>query len=145
MFFKIPSYLEQRLFYNNYFLVTNTFSDQLRLEDKYFYSTASVWMSFSFRINNYSEYTFSKLVPLPDNYFFRGRTFLGAGISWKQSFFLLVLCNQFHSIYIWNRYVASVTFKEVTGNCGIPKQASKDGPNEFCSTGGTKVVAIRIC
>ena len=77
-------------FYNNYFLVTNTFSDQLRLDDKYFYSTASVWISFSFRINNYSEYTFSKQVLLPDNYFFRGRTFLGAGISWKQSFFLIV-------------------------------------------------------
>ena len=35
--FKIPSCLEQLLLSNNYSLVTNTFSDQLLLEDKYFF------------------------------------------------------------------------------------------------------------
>ena len=51
------------------------------------------------RISNYSEY-----VLLPNSYFFRKRTFLGVGISWKKSLFLIVLRNQFHSIYTWKEF-----------------------------------------
>ena len=46
-FFRTPSCLEELLLSNNYVLVTNTFSDQLLLEDKYFFSTATAmfWRS----------------------------------------------------------------------------------------------------
>ena len=42
---------------------------------------------------------FFEAVLVLSSYFFRRGTFLGAGISWKMSLFLIVLCNQFHSNY----------------------------------------------
>ena len=39
-FFRIRSCLGQLLLSNNYLLVTNTFSDQVLVEDKYFFTTA---------------------------------------------------------------------------------------------------------
>ena len=41
-FFRTPSCLEELFLSNSYILVTNTFSDQLLLEYKYFFSTATV-------------------------------------------------------------------------------------------------------
>ena len=41
--------------------------------------------------------------------------------------------------------VTNVTFDKVGSNCGILKQASENGPNEFRGTCGSKDVAIRIC
>ena len=46
IFFRIPSCLEQLLPSYKYFLVTNTFSNQLLLEDKYVFSTATVLVEF---------------------------------------------------------------------------------------------------
>ena len=91
-FFRTPTCLEELRLSNNYFLVTNTFSDQLLLEYKYFFSTATVMCrrSYFLRISNYSKHvaTFLKQAVLPYSYFFRRITFLGAGISWEESLFL---------------------------------------------------------
>ena len=42
IFFFIPSCLEQQLLCNNYFLVINSFSDELLPQDKNFFSTTTV-------------------------------------------------------------------------------------------------------
>ena len=57
-FFQNTWCLKELLLSSNYFLVTNTFSDQLLLKDKYFFSTASVMFhrSYLFRISNYSKH-----------------------------------------------------------------------------------------
>ena len=53
-FFRTPSCLEELFLSNSYILVTNTFSDQLLLEYKYFFSTATVMFrrSYFLRISN---------------------------------------------------------------------------------------------
>ena len=56
--FPKPSCLEELLLSNNYFLVTNTFCDQLLLEYKCFFSTATIMFRRSYfcRISNYSKH-----------------------------------------------------------------------------------------
>ena len=103
-FFRIPSCLGQLipsykylvltiLFLINYFLKINTFSAQLLFRKSFF-----------FRISNYSEYVlfrsgafYGQLLFQKRN-LFRGRYFL------IQSLFLVVLRNQFHSIYTWKDF-----------------------------------------
>ena len=63
IFFRIPSCLKQLLF-NNYFLLINTFSDQLLLKDKYFSVQMLLRRSYFFRISNCLEHVL-----------FRGRQF----------------------------------------------------------------------
>ena len=63
-FFRIPSCLEQPLLSNNSFLVTNTSSVQLLLEDKCFFSTGTV-----------SEEVFSRISNLSEHVLFRNRCF----------------------------------------------------------------------
>ena len=104
IFFRIPSCLGQLipsykyfvwtiLFLINYFLKINTFSAQLLFRKSFF-----------FRISNYSEYVlfrsgafYGQLLFQKRN-LFRGRYFL------IQSLFLVVLRNQFHSIYTWKDF-----------------------------------------
>ena len=84
----------QILFLISYFFKINTFSAQLLSRRDFF-----------FRISNYSEHVlFRKQVLLPNSHFFRRSTFLAAAISWKQSLFVIVLRNQFHSIYTWKDF-----------------------------------------
>ena len=72
-FFRISSCLEQLLPSYNYFLVTNIFLNQFLIEDKYFFSKATVSEEVIFsRISNYSEYV---LFRSRHSYFFR-RTYL---------------------------------------------------------------------
>ena len=90
-FFRTPSCLEELLLSNNYFLVTNTFSDQLFLEYKKFFSTATVMSSKSYflRVSNYSKHRlFQSRRFFRTATFFRRITLLGAGISWKEPLFL---------------------------------------------------------
>ena len=104
IFFRIPSCLGQLipsykyfvltiLFLINYFLKINTFSAQLLFRKSFF-----------FRISNYSEYVlfrsgafYGQLLFQKRN-LFRGRYFL------IKSLFLVVLRNQFHSIYTWKDF-----------------------------------------
>ena len=58
---------------NNFFMARNTSPDQLLLEDNYFPVQVPFRRSFFFKIRNEEI--------LPNSYFSRGRTFLGAGIS----------------------------------------------------------------
>ena len=57
-FFRTPSCLEELLLSNNYFLLTNTFSDQLLLEYRYIFGTATVMFGrgYFLRISNYSKH-----------------------------------------------------------------------------------------
>ena len=56
---------------------------------------------------------------------FQKRCFLRAGISWKQSFFLIVLRNQFHSIYTWTGFpltnICSFKYTMVWSDFEIPR------------------------
>ena len=70
MFSRIPSCLKQLLLPNNYSLVTNTFSDQLVLEDKYFFSTATLLEEPFSRKSSYLEHVLFR-----SKYFFRTATF----------------------------------------------------------------------
>ena len=88
-FFLITSSWQQTNFLISYFLKTNTFSAQLLFRRRFFS-----------RISDCSEHILSRSrYFLPNSYFLRKRAFLGGGVSWKQSLFLIVLRNQFHSIY----------------------------------------------
>ena len=102
MFFRIPSCLEQLLLPNNYSLVTYTFSDQLLLEDKYFFSTATLLKEPFSRKSSYSEHVLFR-----SKYFFRTATFSEEELerTWKQSHFLTVLRNQLDSIYTWKDFL----------------------------------------
>ena len=111
IFFRIPSCLGQLipsykyfvltiLFLINYFLKINTFSAQLLFRTSFF-----------FRISNYSEYVlfrsgaFCGQLLFQKRNLFRGRYFL------IKSLFLLVLRNQFHSIYTWKDLTSIHFFK----------------------------------
>ena len=57
--FRRRSCLEQLLLSNNYFLATNTFSDQLLLEYKHFFNSTATFMfrrSYFFKISDYSKH-----------------------------------------------------------------------------------------
>ena len=92
-FFKIPGCLEQLLFSNYYFLVTNIFSDQVLFECKYSFSTASVLEKLLLQ----NKYLFRTCTFLKQAFFYKNN--LGAGIYRKHSLFLIVPRNQFYSIY----------------------------------------------
>ena len=55
-FFRTPSCLEQLLPSNNYFVLLNTFSDELPVDDKYFSAQMLLRMSYIFRISNYLDH-----------------------------------------------------------------------------------------
>ena len=90
-FFRIPSCLEELFLSNNHFLVTNTFSDQLLLEYKYFFSTATVMFrrSYFLRISNYSKHVlfrsrrFFCTATFSEEQLFKEQVFL-----WEESLFL---------------------------------------------------------
>ena len=80
-FFRTPSCLEELLLSNNYFLVTNTFSDQLLLEYKCFFSTATIMFQRSYfcRIQNiyfFDADSSSKELLFQKKNLFRSRCFL---------------------------------------------------------------------
>ena len=79
--FSKPSCLEELLLSNNYFLVTNTFSDQLLLEYKCFFSTATIMFQRSYfcRIQNiyfFDADSSSKELLFQKKNLFRSRCFL---------------------------------------------------------------------
>ena len=107
IFFRITSCLDQlRLFYK-YFMVTILFLISYFLKINNFSAQVLFQRSFFSRVSNYLEYQsmqYLEAVLILNSYFFRGGTFLGASISWKKSLFLIVLRNQFHSIYTWKDF-----------------------------------------
>ena len=107
LYWNESSHFKQLLLANNYFLVTSwvLFLISYFLKIMNFSAQLLFWRSFFFRIKNYSEHLLFR-----SGYFFRTATFSGeelflrADISWKQSLFLIVLRNQFHSIYTWKGF-----------------------------------------
>ena len=87
-------------------MVTNTFSDQLLLEDKYFFSTATASEKLLFQNKELSRtYTFS------EEELFRSRYFLKT-VTFSEK---LVPRNQVHNIYTWkNVALTSTNFLEYT-------------------------------
>ena len=68
---------------------------------------------------------FFEAVFILNSCFFRRGTFLGAGISWKKSLFLIVLRNQFQSIYTWKEFlltsIHSFKYSMVRSDFEIPQ------------------------
>ena len=81
IFLRIPSFLEQLLLFNNYFLTTNTFSDRLLLKDKKVSAELLFWRSFFSRMSNYSEH-----VIFCSRYIFRAVTFSEEDLFYEQVF-----------------------------------------------------------
>ena len=69
-------------------------------------------------------YFFEAMLTLNSSFFRRGN-FLGTGISWKKSLFLIVLRNQFHSIYAWRKFpltsIHSFKYSMVRSDSEIPQ------------------------
>lgn len=83
------SYLVRMRYSSSYFLVTNTFSNKLLLDDKYFSSRATATEELHLQNKQlFRTCTFLNLALLLSGYFFRRSTFLRSGISWERLFFL---------------------------------------------------------
>ena len=92
IFFRIPSCLEQLLPSYKYFLLTILFLISYFLKINTFSAQLLFRKSFFSRISNYLEHVLFRSSAYSEQLLFRGRYFL------KKSLFLIVRCNQFHSI-----------------------------------------------
>ena len=80
--------------------VTNTVSDQLLFEDKYFFCTTAVRSNFS-RISNYSEHLLFRSRYFFEHLLFQKKNYFSSRYFLKTVTFLIILRNKFHSIYTW--------------------------------------------
>ena len=110
-FFAGNFFSEYLAFWSNYlFLITTSWWQMLSLKG-YFLKINTISSQLLCRRSVFSRkviiqiiYFFEQVLLLSNSYFFRRGSFLGADISWKQSLFLIVLRDQFSSIYTWKGF-----------------------------------------
>ena len=163
------SCLEKLLLSNNYFLVINTFSDQLLVEDEYLSAQTLLRRSYFFRIGNclghvlfgskqvFQRATFSKKELFSEQTFpYKSHFFLKTSSEWPVwpysmswsdigilQFFIVKNSNEF--INSNKVYVTTVTFQEICGYLCILKEALENRPNEVRRICGLKDTTMIFC